>query len=47
MTPEMTLMMKLEGSVLGYHVGDVISLSEKDFTRLSNAFLREIEMKFT
>ena len=34
-------------SVLKYAIGDQIKLTEADFTRLSNAFIAEIESKFT
>jgi hypothetical protein len=36
-----------EASVLGYEVGDEIKLSEADFRRLSEAFLAEIEARYT
>ena len=35
-----------EASVLGYRVGDPIVLSESDFTRLSAAYLDEIEARY-
>ncbi len=35
-----------EASVLGYHEGDVISLDPDSFTRLSEAFLDEIETRY-
>ncbi len=46
LTPDKTIMLKAETSVLGLEAGDQIMLSEDDFERLSNAFFEEIRQKF-
>jgi hypothetical protein len=46
LTADTTIKYKPEQSVLGLEIGDTITLSEADFTKLSKAFLSEIEAKF-
>jgi hypothetical protein len=47
MTPEKSIKLRAEDSVLGYEAGDEIRLNAADFARLSAAFFDELEAKFT
>lgn len=46
LTPDKTIKLKAETSVLGYDVGDQIRLSQADFVKLAEAFFAEIESRF-
>ena len=45
-TPDKTIKLKPESSVLGLEPGDEIRLTEDDFRRLSEGFFREIESRY-
>jgi hypothetical protein len=47
MTPEKTIKLAPERSVLGLQYGDEIKLSEAQFKRLAAAFFSDIEAKFS
>jgi hypothetical protein len=46
MCADMCIKLSPEKSVLKYHAGDEIKLTEADFVLLSSAFFAEIESKF-
>ena len=46
MRTDATIKMKPDSSVLGYATGDPIRLTEKDFSRLSDAYFDEISRRF-
>ena len=46
MTADKTIKLDPDESVLGYRVGDKITLSETDFLLISKAFFAELERKF-
>lgn len=43
----MLLVLDSSKSILGYHVGDEIRVTEAEFVRLSDAFFSEMEKKYT
>ena len=46
LTPDKTIRLTPETSVLGHAPGDEIALSQSDFVRLADAYLAEIEARF-
>lgn len=45
-TPEKSIKISADRSVLGHNVGDEIKLGRSDFEKLSEAFFAELEAKF-
>jgi hypothetical protein len=46
MTADKSIRLDPAASILGYEVGDVIAVREKDFLRLADAFFSEIEERY-